>query len=292
MSFKNIKKNRTSIKYNIDGAINSSFREVENGKLANILVDKISDNSEQPRHNYEPESLQELAVSIRMHGLLQPIIVRASETNPNEFNLIAGHRRLRAIKLNKEASINAIVIDTDDIKSATFALTENIQRSDLTDLELAIAYEKLMQLNDFVKYEEIAEYINKSLASVKLLMRFLKLSDALKHHILKSNYRGSYRWILKLIEVEDSLAIEIFDHVVLNKLKNIEAVAYIKNNSIEKKLTKKITKPAKYKMKNNENILSFTLDKKNIPNKMKDEYESVEQTILEFYKKLKAYDSN
>lgn len=139
--------------------------------IEEIKVDDIVVNKNQPRNKFDQEKIIELAESIKKNGLLQPILVR--KTN-NNYELIAGERRLRATKhLNKE-KILAIIIDATDVESAKYALIENIQRENLDPIEEALGYKKLLE-NYKLTQQELSDYIGKSRSYIANSMRILKL---------------------------------------------------------------------------------------------------------------------
>ena len=113
-------------------------------KIADINVDSIIPNPDQPRKSFSEESLHELAESIKRHGLLQPITLKRNENDIEKYILVAGERRLRAHKLLGKDKIYSIVLTTGNIDELT--LVENIQREDLNALEEAEALAKLLQL--------------------------------------------------------------------------------------------------------------------------------------------------
>ena len=142
-------------------------------------IGSISLNPAQPRRDFDPEQLQELASSIREHGVLQPLLVRADESGG--YVLIAGERRWRAAALAGVETVPIVVhedVRGDEQENLTLALVENVQRSDLNPIELANAFE---QLNDAGwTQERIATQVGKSRASVANLVRLLRLPDSVQ----------------------------------------------------------------------------------------------------------------
>lgn len=143
-----------------------------------IPLEKIDPNPDQPRKDFEPEALAELVLSIKEHGVIQPILV---EKKPlNRFSIIAGERRYRA---SKEAGLKEIpaVIKTqlNEEKTLELALIENIQRSDLSPIEEALAYKKIMEM-ERINQEELAQKVGKNRATVANSLRLLKLSKEMQ----------------------------------------------------------------------------------------------------------------
>lgn len=141
--------------------------------LREILVDKIVPNKYQPRHEFTEEKIKELAESIKQNGLLQSITVR--DIGNGFYELIAGERRLRAIKYLQHTTTKAIVKELTEEQMATLALIENIQREELTPIEEAHAYQELLRINKLTQ-DELAKSLGKTQATVANKLRLLKLS--------------------------------------------------------------------------------------------------------------------
>ena len=150
----------------------------EAAALQELAVTAIEPNPNQPRIHFDEESLADLAASIRELGVLQPVLVRATE--PGRYLLIAGERRWRAARRAGLDTIPAIVRDTDDVGSIEQALVENLHRQDLTALEEAAAYQQLIE--DFeLTHEEVATRVGKSRVAVTNTLRLLQLPPAIQH---------------------------------------------------------------------------------------------------------------
>jgi ParB family chromosome partitioning protein len=143
-----------------------------------IPIDRIHPNPQQPRSNLEPESLNELADSIREHGILQPLIVSAGAES-DQFILVAGERRWRAAQIAGLTMVPVIERSVTEQGQLELALIENVQRADLTPLETAEAYEQLASTFNLT-HEQIAERVGKSRASVTNTMRLLNLPEPVK----------------------------------------------------------------------------------------------------------------
>lgn len=141
--------------------------------LREILVEKIVPNKYQPRREFTEEKIKELAESIKQNGLLQSITVR--DMGNGFYELIAGERRLRAIKYLQYVKTKAIVKELTDEQMATLALIENIQREELTPIEEAHAYQELLRINKLTQ-DELAKSLGKTQATVANKLRLLKLS--------------------------------------------------------------------------------------------------------------------
>ncbi len=139
-----------------------------------LRVSEIEPKADQPRKYFDEEALQQLADSISQHGLLQPIIVRASAGG--FYQIIAGERRWRASKMAGLLEVPVIIMEADALKAAEIAIIENIQRQDLNPYEEATAYQSLMVQYNLTQ-EQVAEKVGKSRSAVANTMRLLDLPD-------------------------------------------------------------------------------------------------------------------
>jgi len=144
---------------------------VESDKLRDLDIDRIVPNTQQPRKHFNEESLNELADSIRAHGLIQPIIVQALPDN--FYELIAGERRWRAAQRAGLLKLPAVVREGAD-SSLELALIENLQREDLNPIEEALAYEKLI-IEFGLTQEEVARRVGKNRVTITNMLRLLRL---------------------------------------------------------------------------------------------------------------------
>ena len=147
---------------------------VKDNGVETIKISLIEPKSDPPRKYFDEESLNQLAESIKQHGLLQPIVVR--RIGGGFFQIIAGERRWRASKLAGLTEIPAIIVEADDMKAAELAIVENVQREDLNPYEEAVAYKALMDTYGLTQ-EEVAERVGKSRSAVANTMRLLDLPD-------------------------------------------------------------------------------------------------------------------
>ena len=149
------------------------------GRLRMIPIESIKANAYQPRKSFDPEALQELADSIQVHGVIQPILLRQSIIS-GQYELIAGERRWRAAQLNGLKEIPAIVREVANQSAAAISLIENIQRQQLSALEEAHALQRLM--TEFgLTHQQIAESVGRSRAAVSNALRLLDLCDFVKN---------------------------------------------------------------------------------------------------------------
>lgn len=167
-------------------------------KIVYVEIDNIKPNPFQPRENFDQESLEELTQSIREKGLIQPVLVRRSG---EQFELIAGERRLRAAKSLNLKEIPVIVKDVEDEDSLELALIENIQRQNLNPIEEARAYQYLMDKFNITQ-EKASEILGKSRVSVSNTLRLLKLPIEIQEEIKKG--RISFAHGRALLELGDA----------------------------------------------------------------------------------------
>ena len=150
--------------------------------IRQIPVAHIDPNPFQPRRNFDLVRLQELAESIKMHGILQPVVVRKSVGPGGRFLLIAGERRLRAAALAGVPTISAIVRDVPDNAVLELTLVENIQREDLNPIETAEAFASLASIANLT-HEQIAVRTGKDRATVTNFLRLLKLPEEVRDRV-------------------------------------------------------------------------------------------------------------
>lgn len=164
---------------------------VSSSGLRNIDVEEIEPNPNQPRVHFDEDTLKELADSIRVIGVLQPILVRPTPEKSKAFEIIAGERRWRASKIAKLKLIPAIVRETDDLLSVEQALVENLHRQDLTPLEEAAAYKQL--LDDFsMTHEQVAEKVGKSRSVISNSLRLLALAPSILQLLADGRLSGGH----------------------------------------------------------------------------------------------------
>lgn len=204
--------------------------EIENDKeeVRKIPISNIVPNRFQPRTIFNEEKIQELARTIHTHGIIQPIVVR--EYEPEQFEIIAGERRFRAIQLLEWDTVPAIVKNLNDTETASVALIENLQREELSPIEEAIAYGKLLDLHNLTQ-EALAQRLGKGQSTVANKLRLLKLPQEIQDALLQ-----------KLITERHARA--------LIPLKDPETQVRILNDIIAKNLNVKQTEEAVVRLLN------------------------------------------
>lgn len=153
--------------------------KIEQNHIENIPLENIIAKEDQPRKDFDSGMLADLAKSIEIHGIIQPILLRKKE---DRYEIIAGERRYRATKLTDLKKIPAIIIEADSEDAAKLSLIENIQREDLNPIEEAMAYDQLMK--DFnLKQNELANAIGKSRSYITNSLRLLNLDEKVIEHL-------------------------------------------------------------------------------------------------------------
>lgn len=161
-------------------------------EVLELPLNEIKPNSEQPRRQFNEESIASLAESIKNHGVVQPILVSRID---DMYMIIAGERRWRAAHVAGLTNIPAIVRTMDDLKLAQISLIENIQREDLSDVEEARAYRLLID-NFNLKQDEVADSVGKSRSYVANTLRLLKLEVSIQDKIVQGKISGGHGRVL------------------------------------------------------------------------------------------------
>ncbi|MEB2283366.1 MAG: hypothetical protein B6D46_06335 [Polyangiaceae bacterium UTPRO1] len=162
-----------------------------------VALDKIHPNPRQPRVEFEEEALAELAASIKVQGVIQPLLVRP--LSDGDFELVAGERRLRAAERAGLTHVPVYMRELSDEESLELALVENLQRDDLSPLEEATAYQRLM--DEFgLTQERVAQRVGKSRPTVANALRLLRLPEAIKQDIARGRLTAGHARVLVSID--------------------------------------------------------------------------------------------
>lgn len=222
------------------GAKNSNYREeniknsTKSEKIVMISPYDISPNPSQPRKYFTDEAIFRLADSIRNHGLIQPLTVRKTEKG---YELIAGERRLRALKILGENEVPCVISNVDNEESAHLAIIENIQRENLNMFEQASAILNLMKVHCLTQ-EKIAEQLSCSQSYVANKLRLLKISDEEKEIIIE--YGLTERHARALLRLKnDDLRRSVLKTIIKKNLNVSATEDYIERLLLEKKQEKK-----------------------------------------------------
>lgn len=169
------------------GALLEDFDKPQGGWME-LDIYKLDPNPMQPRKTFDEARLNELADSIKLHGIVQPILVRA---NNDRYTIVTGERRWRAAQIAELSSVPVIVRSMDDQQLLEVSLIENIQRNDLNPLEEAAAIKFLMDQHDLTQ-EEVAERLSKSRPAIANTLRLLNLPDVLKDVLLNGRLTAGH----------------------------------------------------------------------------------------------------
>ncbi|RDX36686.1 ParB/RepB/Spo0J family partition protein [bacterium HD9-500m-PIT-SAG08] len=178
--------------------------KVEN-KTNNLSLAEIVPNKYQPRKNFDEENLNDLVNSIKERGVIQPIIVRKSNTNNSKYEIIAGERRWLAAQKAGLHEIPVVVTDADDLKSLEFAIVENVQRHDLNPLEEAQGYKRL--IDEFAyDQDKVSKFIGKSRSYISNSLRLLNLPKEVLDFVEQKKITAGHAKILVGLENATFLA--------------------------------------------------------------------------------------
>lgn len=219
-----------------------------------IPIEQIEANPEQPRREFDKELLEELATSIREIGIIQPITLR--QVAADRYQIVAGERRWRASQMVGLSAIPAYIRTIDDETVMEMALIENIQREDLNAIEIALAYEKLMEKDDMTQ-EKVSKHVGKSRSVITNYLRLLKLPAQVQMALQKKEIDMGHARALLAIE-SPSIQIKLFKEILKNgyTVRKVEELAKrIKNGEdlqdIKKKTAKKSHLPEEFGMLKN-----------------------------------------
>ena len=210
-------------------------------EVVQVAIDKIVPNRYQPRTVFNDSKIEELARTIHTHGVIQPIVIRKMEDD--KYEIIAGERRFRAMTKLQWKEVPAIVRNLSDKETASIALIENLQREELTAIEEAVAYQKLLKLHDLTQ-EALAQRLGKGQSTVANKLRLLKLPEVIQQAIM--NKQLSERHARALMQLkEEELQIQLMNEAIEQQLnvKQLEDRVTLINNPVEKDEKKSISKP-------------------------------------------------
>lgn len=201
-----------------------------------LPISQVESCAAQPRKNFDPEALSDLADSIAQHGIIQPLTVRRLQSG--YYQIIAGERRWRAARMAGLSEVPAVVIEADDRKAMELAMIENLQREDLNPMEEAEGYQVLMEQYGMTQ-EETAQRVGKSRPAVANALRLLKLCEAVRKLVEDGALSGGHgRALVTLNEKQQKEAAEA---IVKGDLSVRQTEALVKKLTAEKKEVKKET---------------------------------------------------
>jgi ParB family chromosome partitioning protein len=198
-----------------------------NGQLKEVLLHQIEPNPFQPRQEFDPDDLKELAQSIKENGIIQPVTLR--QVKPDLYQIVTGERRWRASRLVGLKKIPAIIRNYSDQQMMETALIENLQREDLNPIEEAQAYQKMMEEFNMTQ-EEVAKKVGKSRSSIANTVRLLNLPPKVQVYVSRETMSmGHARALLSLKDT--GMMIKAADYVIKNNLSVRETEKYVQKLS-------------------------------------------------------------
>jgi ParB family chromosome partitioning protein len=242
---------------NLDQIEESIYETALKDEIIEIDINELRVNPYQPRKVFDKEALQELADSIKEHGVFQPIIVKRSIKG---YEIVAGERRFRASKLAGKTTIPAIVRDFNDEQMMEIALLENLQRENLTAIEEAQAYKNMLeQLN--LTQEELAKKVGKSRSHITNILGLLRLPEDVQNMVNSSKISMGHARILSKLDNEEEIR-NLANKIVEEKMsvRDIEKISQEPTLERKNKITKK--KEVKENYKYVEDLMQEKLDTK------------------------------
>lgn len=229
--------------------LDDNMIEEKKDSILKLRISDIEPRKDQPRKDFDIESIQYLAESISIHGVLQPIIVRENSDFPGTYEIIAGERRWRAAKMAALSEIPAVIVDGDDLKVAQIALVENVQREDLNPVEEAFAYQALIERFGLTQ-EQLSKEVGKSRSAIANLIRLIDLPDEVLTLLKEGKItNGHARAILGLDDeekmvilaqkvYEKDLSVREVERLVkkISEEKDEEILAEVKDQSVQRRV--------------------------------------------------------
>lgn len=231
---------------NFDTIENSIIEEAKtNDQIVEINLSELRANPYQPRKNFDEEALNELALSIKEHGVFQPIIVKKSIKG---YEIIAGERRFRASKLAGMQTIPAIVKDFSDEEMMQIALLENLQRENLTSIEEAKAYKSIIESMNITQ-DELAKKVGKSRSHITNILGLLKLPASVQDMVLYNKLSMGHARVLS--KLDDSKIVEDLAQRVITEDLSVRKLESIVYDNEEKEVKTKKSSNNEYKYMEN-----------------------------------------
>lgn len=180
----------------------------DSGAIRRLPVDFIIPHRSNPRRDFDPDLLEELAASIKEKGVMQPLLVRPTHVDPDQYEIIAGERRWRAAQKAGLHEVPVIIRDVDDREALELAIIENVQRADLSALEEAMGYEQLLEQFAYTQ-NDLAQVIGKSRSHVANTLRLLKLPEPVRDMLARGQLTAGHARTLITAENPTALAAQI-----------------------------------------------------------------------------------
>ena len=208
--------------------VSSGIKSIPVSAEKNIPIEKIHANPDQPRRNFAPSDLENLANSIRTKGVIQPLIVRQHPKKENEFEIVAGERRWRAAQMAQLHEMPVIIREFSDIEVLEVAIIENIQREDLNPVEEAAGYRQLMERFGRTQ-EQMAEAVSKSRSHIANLLGLLKLPTDVQTYLQEGKLTTGHARALITTENASELA-----QIIISKGLSVRDTEKLVKKSVKK----------------------------------------------------------
>ena len=212
--------------------LDDNMLETKKDSIMTIRLSDIEPRRDQPRKSFDDESIQLLADSIAIHGVLQPIIVRENANFPDTYEIIAGERRWRAAKMAGLSEIPVVTVDGDDLKIAQIALVENVQRENLNPVEEAFAYQALIERFGLTQ-EQLSKEVGKSRPAIANMLRLIDLPDEVLELLKDGKITNGHARAILGLEYEDQM-ITLANKVVERDISVREVEALVRKMLAEK----------------------------------------------------------
>ena len=257
-----------------------------NDEKSKISISSIVRNKYQPRKKFDKESLEELTASIKERGIIQPIVVRASEDQEGKYEIIAGERRWQAAQNAGLHEVPVIVIEADNLKSLEFAIVENVQRKDLNPIEEAEGYKRL--IDDFqYDQDKVSKFIGKSRAHISNCLRLLSLPKEVMELIIDEKISQGHAKILVGLENALLLAKKVISKKLsVRQTESLVRLIKTKNNYSNKRKDPNILS-LEDELSNKIGMRVFVNNKRNNSGTISLEYKAIDQLdrLVEVIKK-------
>ena len=213
-----------------DTNINSTGNVAKSSEVT-ISIAALKPSPSQPRRLFDKNSINELAESIKSKGLVQPILVRPSKTDENSYEIIAGERRWRAAQIAQLHEIPAVIKNLDDVEALEIAIIENIQRSDLSPIEEAAGYKRLIDNHGHTQ-EVLSEIVGKSRSHIANILRLLTLPQSIQDMISEGKISSGHARAIMNSAFPEQLAEKIINENL--SVREAESLAKSKKSTVQK----------------------------------------------------------
>ncbi len=251
--------NKTGLGRGFDSLIPTNFAvndvAVPGEQIKNIDISKLVINPEQPRKHFDESALKELAVSIKQHGIIQPLVVTP---RGNDFRIVAGERRLRGAKIAGLKKVPVIIRNHEELEELEIALVENVQRVDLSPLEQAISVVKLRDQFS-LSLKQISAKLGKAETTISNIIRLLQLPKKAIEALQKNDISEGHGRAILALKTDRKLQLELLNNIIVQKLSVRDAESFVKQHkkSLNTDTKKAISPSTKRRLKNIKNSRGF-----------------------------------